>query len=854
MTFAEPLNLRRMIALLAVAATLTLAVLADHAGLLPGAGAGTARSVTLAPSPAMLAASRGVGGDERLYWPAASRHDGMTVRVGGSTVRAAFTAAGLALKAPGLGTTEFALASLTRGTASERPAATAPSLHRNVVSYLHGGGIDEWYANGPLGLEQGIKLTSMPLAAAGGGWLTVSYRLSGSLTPALRDGVLTFTGARGARAINWVGLIVTDAHGRTLPAQANLDGDLLRIRFDDQDARYPVTIDPLMKGATLTASDAVLGDYFGRSVAESGSILAVGAPYGGTSTPPGPGSVYVFVKPASGWANASQTAELTIPAAASTYPGLGTSVAVSGTTILAGAPGANNGYGAVYVFNEPTTGWTNGTSGTELTGGTQYSSFGETLVANATTAFVGAPATNNSTGAVYVFNRPGTGWTNGSPSATLSPPATGSYGLGTSLALSGKTLVAGAPYANSEAGSIFAYTAPAAGWTSTTPGVQLVPSTVGADAYFGYSVAAGGNGADIAGGAPYATPGTVNDQGAAVVYSQPATGWSPSAPDATLTSSTPGQYDQLGSTISLSESGTILYAGAESTHGLYRFVEPASGWANASDPPAVGFSTASEYSMSAEGPDVFQTGTSPNTIQVYSDPTAPTNTAAPTITGKLVEGQKLTDNHGGWTYSPTSYYYQWLDCNRSGVGCTTIRGATSKTYKLAAGDVGHTIRVYEAAKNAEGTGNPVSSAQTGVVASSKATVAVGKAKTSGSTAKVPLTCTGVTGTSCTVKLTLTVVETLKGGKVTAVAAAASKTKTTKKTVTFASKTFKLSGGKKLTASLALNAAGSKLLKARGKLPAKLTPTATGQKLKSQNVTFKAPPPKAKKPKGKKKKT
>ncbi|HTW43619.1 MAG TPA: hypothetical protein VMD79_15035, partial [Solirubrobacteraceae bacterium] len=71
--------------------------------------------------------------------------------------------------------------------------------------------------------------------------------------------------------------------------------------------------------------------------------------------------------------------------------------------------------------------------------------------------------------------------------------------------------------------------------------------------------------------------------------------------------------------------------------------------------------------------------------------------------------------------SPTSYAYQWQDCNTSGEGCTNIGGATSSTYKLTASDVGHTIRAVITATNAGGS-TPATSAATSVVVTVQAPV------------------------------------------------------------------------------------------------------------------------------------
>src|ERR1700691_5848424 len=86
---------------------------------------------------------------------------------------------------------------------------------------------------------------------------------------------------------------------------------------------------------TLTASDGLSEDEFGFSVAIDGNTLVVGAIDHNFLS----GVAYVFVKPATGWANMTQTAELTA-SDEQLGDGFGESVSVSGNTIVVGAPGA----------------------------------------------------------------------------------------------------------------------------------------------------------------------------------------------------------------------------------------------------------------------------------------------------------------------------------------------------------------------------------------------------------------------------------------------------------------------------------------------------------------------------------
>jgi hypothetical protein len=116
------------------------------------------------------------------------------------------------------------------------------------------------------------------------------------------------------------------------------------------------------------------------------------------------------------------------------------------------------------------------------------------------------------------------------------------------------------------------------------------------------------------------------------------------------------------------------------------------------------------------------TATSAASSVVTAPPVSkPVNTGAPTISGTLQQGDLLTESHGTWTNSPTSYAYQWEDCSTTGGSCAPISGATNQTHMLTASDAGHAIVVMESAFNAGGAGTPIASAASPVVDSAAPT-------------------------------------------------------------------------------------------------------------------------------------
>jgi Ig domain of plant-specific actin-binding protein len=97
------------------------------------------------------------------------------------------------------------------------------------------------------------------------------------------------------------------------------------------------------------------------------------------------------------------------------------------------------------------------------------------------------------------------------------------------------------------------------------------------------------------------------------------------------------------------------------------------------------------------------TATSSPAPAVAPSGSTPNNVVKPSISGDPRDGAVLTASPGTWTGTqPITYAFQWNRCDQTGAACGAIAGATAATYAVNASDVGHTLRVHVAARNAKG--------------------------------------------------------------------------------------------------------------------------------------------------------
>ena len=317
--------------------------------------------------------------------------------------------------------------------------------------------------------------------------------------------------------------------------------------------------------AKLTASDGFENNQLGFAVGISGGTIAVGCHADNKSR----GAVYVFVEPANGWTDMTETAKLT---GSDSFEGdiLGRSVSISGNTVVAGAPQASVGsvkdQGAAYVFVEPASGWADMTQTAKLTAlsGVKYGQMGYSVGIDGDTVVAGAPSPVPgkvaSAGTAYLFVQPAAGWADMTETADL----TGSDAVlgdrvGNFVAVSGNTVVAGAPLATPgsrlQQGAAYVFVEPFGGWDSSTQTAKLTSSDGVRQSYFGRSVAISGT--EIVVGAPNQTVDSNPGEGAVYEFDEPTNGWVDMTETVELDVVPAGKDEVVGGRVAV-DGGTIV--------------------------------------------------------------------------------------------------------------------------------------------------------------------------------------------------------------------------------------------------------------------------------------------------------
>jgi uncharacterized repeat protein (TIGR01451 family) len=322
----------------------------------------------------------------------------------------------------------------------------------------------------------------------------------------------------------------------------------------------------------LLASDALATAKFGSSVSISGDTALVGAPLHDNPSLDA-GAAYVFVRSGTTWTEQQRLA----PADVGYQDTYGASVSVSGDSALLGAPGIFGRPGKAYVFVRSGTTW----SEQQKLLGSEHSTpgdhFGSGVSISGDTVVVGAPddvtPAGSRAGSAYVFVRVGSAWSDQQKLFASDAEAIDQFG--SAVALSGDTLVVGA-VGDDPAGAAYVFVRSGTVWTEQQ---KLVPSGGGFDESFGASVAISGD--TVVVGAPTADTVGGLDTGAAYVFARSGTTWTQ---EQRLVAADAAAGDELGISVSASGDTVVLGAWQDSNAGgvqagaAYVFVRSATIW------------------------------------------------------------------------------------------------------------------------------------------------------------------------------------------------------------------------------------------------------------------------------------
>jgi hypothetical protein len=270
---------------------------------------------------------------------------------------------------------------------------------------------------------------------------------------------------------------------------------------------------------------------------------------------PDSGAVYVFGRGSGGWAlQAYLKASDALTGAAF---GWAVSLSTDGSALAVGAPGADSGRGAAYLFRRGETGWEEQSrlaapdpqAGDHLGWTVSLSGDGSALA-------VGAPDAAASAGAAHVFIRGDGGRSEQSLTAPAPQPGD-QFGWAISMSGDGSALAAGAPGAASGTGAVHCFARSDAGYV---PQGILEGSSAEPGGRFGHSLSSSADGGSLAVGAPYGDAPDAALAGAVYLFTRGEEVWVPSL---RVNAPTAATGDRFGAAVSLSADGSALAVGAD---------------------------------------------------------------------------------------------------------------------------------------------------------------------------------------------------------------------------------------------------------------------------------------------------
>jgi hypothetical protein len=294
------------------------------------------------------------------------------------------------------------------------------------------------------------------------------------------------------------------------------------------------------QGSKLVGTGNVGGSLQGTSVSLSadGNTLAVGGSSDNTSI----GATWIFTRSGTTW---TQQGSKLVGTGATGAASQGSSVSLSadGNTLAVGGFGDNTNIGATWIWTRSGTTWTQ--QGSKLVGtgntGASLQGISVSLSADGNTLAVGGYGDNVNVGAAWIWTRSGTTWTQqGSKLVGTGNTGASRQGFSISLSSSGNTLAVGAPNDNGSVGAIWIWTRSGTTWT------QQGSKLVGTGTVFlnGTSVSLSADGNVLATGA------TNNAIGGMFIFTRTTTTWTQQGSYTTGTGNNGNSFQGQGISIS----------------------------------------------------------------------------------------------------------------------------------------------------------------------------------------------------------------------------------------------------------------------------------------------------------------
>jgi hypothetical protein len=247
--------------------------------------------------------------------------------------------------------------------------------------------------------------------------------------------------------------------------------------------------------------------------------------------------------------------------------------------------------GAVYLFTRGASGWvqqayikpSNTMNQMSFGYSLSLSADGDVLAVGATGEMSSSKGINQNqnscdalgSGAVYIFNRSGTGWSQKAYIKASDSAAGYAFGSSVSLSDSGTSLAVGAPFhpgVSWQAGAAYVFTGTGSSWSEK---IYITPPIDESGLNFGQSVSLSGDGATLAVGAPGRWADAYNSaKGAVYIYA--GSSWSKQAD---IYGSNTVSGSRFGKSVALSSNGNTLSAVAAGFGGgVYIFSRSGSSW------------------------------------------------------------------------------------------------------------------------------------------------------------------------------------------------------------------------------------------------------------------------------------